>query len=731
MSVIQEQIQKAQRRLEGIDPHELLARTRDKNPVELSSASDRAARRNFLRESLADEARADAMFERIIAGNELQDVNYLARGTRAARSVTRIAIREPNGRLAGWGTGLLIAPNVLMTNHHVLSESRWALRSEAQFQFERDIDGRQIDPAIFLLEPQKLFFTAAALDFTVVAVAPQAQNSDRPLSTYDFLPLVGTLGKVTEGEWLTIIQHPNGERKQVCVRENRFIKRTDDVLWYSTDTVGGSSGSPVFNNDWYVVALHHSGIPEEKNGRIQTVDGRDYDPPRDGDDRIKWIANEGIRVSRIVETLRRNLPQQPLLQQVFNATPSNARLPEYGDAGRPAANVPTRLSMPLSTRRNLEEPSMSDAQFPKRITVGLRIEADGTVAVESSSLEGTEALPFEDKTLAKKEPAFDVPFDATYIDRKGFDVDFLGGGENRINFPTLSPALEHIAAKLLKPKNGDDHILHYHNFSVVMHAKRRFAIYSAANISFAGRFEMSRPADVWREDPRIAQDAQITNFYYKGNQFDRGHLTRREDLEFGAKALNALQSAADTCHWTNCTPQHKQFNQNKQLWQGIERHILEDAIVHDHFNSQVITGSILEEDDPVYETFPKIQYPVRFWKVVAALSAQNKLFATAYILDQTDVIARFGLKEAAAIPFTAYKTFQVKIAEVERLTGLTFSAGAGTNTRSLSEFDPLAKAGAGRRRPRPRRPGFEEAAVVDTPEGYLLLDSLEAIELGD
>jgi hypothetical protein len=53
------------------------------------------------------------------------------------------------------------------------------------------------------------------------------------------------------------------------------------------------------------------------------------------------------------------------------------------------------------------------------------------------------------------------------------------------------------------------------------------------------------------------------------------------------------------------------------------------------------------------------------------------------------------------------------------------------NTKSLSEFDPLAKAGAGRRRPRPRPPGFEEVAVIDTPEGYLLLDSLEAIELGD
>src|SRR5262245_43711451 len=141
MSVIQEQIQKAKRRLEGLDPRELVAQTRDKKPLELSSATARAARRNFLRESLADETRAEIMFERIIAGNELQDVNYLARGARAARSVARIAIREPNGRLTGWGTGFLIAPNVLITNNHVLSEPRWALRSEAQFQFERDIDG--------------------------------------------------------------------------------------------------------------------------------------------------------------------------------------------------------------------------------------------------------------------------------------------------------------------------------------------------------------------------------------------------------------------------------------------------------------------------------------------------------------------------------------------------------------------------------------------------------------
>ncbi len=57
------------------------------------------------------------------------------------------------------------------------------------------------------------------------------------------------------------------------------------------------------------------------------------------------------------------------------------------------------------------------------------------------------------------------------------------------------------------------------------------------------------------------------------------------------------------------------------------------------------------------------------------VNPQNKLMATAYILDQTDVIKRSGIspKEALEGPFGAYKTFQVKISEVERLTHLTFT----------------------------------------------------------
>lgn len=276
------------------------------------------------------------------------------------------------------------------------------------------------------------------------------------------------------------------------------------------------------------------------------------------------------------------------------------------------------------------------------------------------------------------------PFDSDYDKRQGYDPDFLGA-RWRVGLPVLSSQLAQQAARLIHPRPDNSHILHYHHFSVVMHAQRRFAIYSAANISFTQRYSMNRPRDVWRIDPRIAATAQVGASYYEDNQFDRGHLTRREDLEFGDTPLMALQSAADTNHFTNCTPQHKLFNQGKALWQGIERHILEDAIMSGHFKAQVITGAVFDKADPLYR---QVQYPLQFWKVVAAVNVQGKLFATAYLASQRDTIAQSGLEAAPALPFTPYRTFQLKIAEVERLTGLSFVCGA-RDDKPLRRYDPL------------------------------------------
>jgi endonuclease G len=748
------QVEKAEQRAAGVDLRGLVEETRGKTPAELAPPEEQARRRQFLVDSLGNAAMAQTFFERIINGNELQDVNYLARGARAARAVARVCIRQPSGRQVGYGTGFLIAPGVLITNHHVLPDISFGARSSAEFEYEYDLDGNQLGPVSFDLLPGQLFHSNAALDYTVVAVAARPENGAQDLAAYGFLPLVAATGKVNEGEWLTVIQHPDGHRKQVCVRENRFIKRTGDVLWYSTDTLPGSSGSPVFSNDWYVVALHHSGVPQrDSTGAIQTIDGAPYDQARDGEERVKWIANEGIRVSRIVETLQLALPAHPLLQAVYAATPANARLGTDSDprggtvlarggrvpardapvadtspppaprsidaapvlavpAGAPAGMLPSHPSSPV---HNAPEKRM---EMPRNLTVALTFAADGSISASRVGAGGNESLAMFERTASAQPDPPDVPFDPDYSTRPGYDPKFLGGGFE-VPLPKLLPLVKDHAV----PVDGNDPELKYFNYSVVMHKERRFAIYSAANLSYDQRYEMRRPPDVWRYDTRIDRKYQVGESYYKSNKFDRGHLTRREDLEYGRTRRIAVASAADTCHFTNCTPQHSKFNQGKSLWQGIEMHILENAVENDAFNAQLFTGPVFDEGDPEYRD---IQYPLRYWKVVVAVNSAKKLFATAYILDQSEVIAQYGIEAVGEVPFAPYGTYQVKVQEVEALTGLKFTGGG----KSLSDFDPLEKAGAPR--PRRRRSGFNEstASAPPAPPGYYPLDSLESIHLG-
>ncbi len=91
------------------------------------------------------------------------------------------------------------------------------------------------------------------------------------------------------------------------MRENlvlKFPEAGDRFLHYQTDTTPGSSGSPVYNDQWELVALHHSGYPRRNpSGKILTPEGDEWKVGM-GEHRIDWIANEGIRVAAIVEHLK-------------------------------------------------------------------------------------------------------------------------------------------------------------------------------------------------------------------------------------------------------------------------------------------------------------------------------------------------------------------------------------------------------------------------------------------
>ncbi|MEJ2860158.1 trypsin-like serine peptidase [Actinomycetospora flava] len=242
-------------------------------------------------------ARTEGALERIIAENDLQPSLFLGRGTAIAESVGRISLAG-----GGAGTGFLVGRRLLLTNNHVLPDAATAADAFVEFDFELGPDGRPETPAAFSLDPDTLFLTDAEVDASLVAVAPASGvvAGDK----YGWNKLLKQQGKIVIGEAANVIGHPSGRRKEIAVRNNRLLDQLDLFLHYEADTEPGNSGSPVFNDQWEVVALHHSGVPRTDDaGRWLTVDGAVWDRSM-GDAVVDWVANEGARISVVLTRLR-------------------------------------------------------------------------------------------------------------------------------------------------------------------------------------------------------------------------------------------------------------------------------------------------------------------------------------------------------------------------------------------------------------------------------------------
>ncbi|MET7619255.1 endonuclease [Streptomyces sp. NPDC005408] len=304
--------ERVEKRLARLGADMALATAIDQTPAAATTGSSL--------ELAPDSFGADVLgLERLMGRNDLIGVGFLEAGFLAARSIGRVTLRSGGGTLHG--TGFLVSPTLLMTNNHVLRNADEAGRGVIEFNFQAGLDGQPLVPVVFKLEPQTFFVTDRALDFSVVAVAQRSQDG-RPLSPFGRLPLKEAEGKVILGEMVNIIQHPNGEPKQLALRENKVVDLLEMFVHYATDTAPGSSGSPVFNDQWEVVALHHAGVPRtDENGKPLAVDGSIWEPEM-GENRLDWMANEGVRISRVLGTLRQ-LPMSgaaaALREEIFAA----------------------------------------------------------------------------------------------------------------------------------------------------------------------------------------------------------------------------------------------------------------------------------------------------------------------------------------------------------------------------------------------------------------------------
>ena len=254
--------------------------------------------------------------ELVLDSNNLLPFHFLRTGDRMGRAVVKIQREDGSS-----GTGFLVAPDVLLTNHHVLPCPEIAATSVALANYEVSPPGDSAGlPSVSPLDPVSLFVSNADLDFTFCGVSG--------LGYLGSVPLDRERMDVATGETVTIIQHPRGRPKEIALRDNRVVWTDGVVVQYSCDTEPGSSGSPVFNYQWKPVAIHHASVlTDSPEGRRIAAEPH-----------ARYL-NEGIRLSAIglwLQSADADSPEERdqvgRLRALFNGL--NAKCGFFGAPGR-------------------------------------------------------------------------------------------------------------------------------------------------------------------------------------------------------------------------------------------------------------------------------------------------------------------------------------------------------------------------------------------------------------
>ncbi|MEO8380348.1 MAG: trypsin-like peptidase domain-containing protein [Acidobacteriota bacterium] len=203
------------------------------------------------------------------AQSTLLPIAFLEIGLRVSRSVARVVRSDGSS-----GTGFLIGRGWLLTNNHVLPSLDEANGAVAEFNYQSTPSGTDAPISNYALDHGS-FHTSVANDWTIIGIDPAVEE------TWGFIPLKPVAIEVSA--FVNIIQHPGGGPKQIGLYHNTVVFAGDGRVQYLTDTLPGSSGSPVFNDTWQVVALHHSGGMLREPGTKQS-----------------FFRNEGIAITTVL-----------------------------------------------------------------------------------------------------------------------------------------------------------------------------------------------------------------------------------------------------------------------------------------------------------------------------------------------------------------------------------------------------------------------------------------------
>jgi endonuclease G len=644
-------------------------------------------------------------------------VEFLTLARLAANAVGRVAFRDGRAQ----GTGFLVAPGLFLTNNHVIESPSAARQMVVEFDFEADQLGREIQSSVFSFDSAQCFVfdPIEKLDFTLIAIGERLRGS-KFIESFGYLPLSDASDKHMLGEIANIIQHPLGRLKQIVVRENSLVARdeTVQVLHYLADTEKGSSGSPVCNNEWEPIALHHWGGPSlELNGS----DGRP----------LRQDINEGIRISAIVRALRN--------KSLKLATPTKRRVEEalllWGNMKNRGPMSAERVGTFDTTNNTREQRSAGAVLNSDSVSWIFPIE----ISVRAPLIDGIRAAP-KVSSATIEEPGAERKSDSkdNFSKRGGYESGFIPGFV--VPFPSLKKVGYRLAKNKMAASNEGMHELRYHHFSIVMNAERRLAAVTACNIDGARTVSINRrdktvnveptlndlgvealgpeKSDDFRPDPRVLDDEQMTREFYdeqvvpgfpkppfpgreapksarsayskKMNQrtarmFQKGHIIMRGDPAWGHED-EALAAEEDTFFYTNAAPQLGFFNQGsaedqpgskgKLRWRALETFILRNAFTMRQ-RICVFAGPIFDDKYDI-EYRQGILVPMRFWKI-AVWAEGTKLRSIALIADQKPVLDRLtkGVPEAFtdSDELSRVSEFLTTVVDVERRTGLDFGSG--------------------------------------------------------
>jgi endonuclease G, mitochondrial len=249
--------------------------------------------------------------EKIVHRDDMVPYEFMGNGVGRAGSVVKLMVPRYDNRVPSktganptiyLGTGWLIGNgSLIITNHHVVnarngnevaaSDPDLKLQAANTFAvFDYDADGVQ-GTRVAVLE---LLRWNPALDYAVLRI-DDSQRKPLPLRLGGFTP-----NELADKPPVNIIQHPDGRPKLYAIRNN-LVSAVDGIdIRYFTDTNPGSSGSPVLDDTWRVVALHR-GATLVTNVKFQGHD-------------VAYV-NVGTAIGAIVEDLAKNPhPQIPALQ---------------------------------------------------------------------------------------------------------------------------------------------------------------------------------------------------------------------------------------------------------------------------------------------------------------------------------------------------------------------------------------------------------------------------------